>query len=139
MDFQYHGVEHGWGLSLDYVFKYFVLGFNYNWGETNDYIKTNNGMEYYVGGNYRYHIVKQFYVEGRMLAGWYNWNTKIKTGKSSSDEVNTNKAFIGINPRIGLDFDGWGISAGYRWDYVDFKFDKDHKFDRFTIGISIGI
>ncbi len=136
-DFQYHAIEDGWGIGIDYVIKYYVLGYNILGGKTNDIISHNLGGEIYLGGNYRYHFTKNLYIEGRVLAGYYYWNIQYKN--SIMKEQNKNKVFMGFSPRIGLQFGSWGISAGYRWDYLDFKFDKDNCLDRLTIGLSFGI
>jgi opacity protein-like surface antigen len=139
---KYHAIEKGWGVGLDYVFSHFLIGYNYLFGETGDMVKSNSGMEIYAGGNYRYHITEQFFVEGRLMAGWYNWEieTKYKSGKTTkTNKITTDKAFLGFAPQIGIDFGSWGINAGYRWDWVDFQFDKDHTADRFTIGLVFGL
>ena len=44
--------------------------------------------------------------------------------------------YVGATPRVGLNFNGYSIFAGYRWDFLDFKFDKEHKGDYFTVGIA---
>ena len=45
-----------------------------------------------------------------------------------------------VTPKIGLrlftwDEIDWGIQAGYRWDFQEFKFSKAYTADYFTIGI----
>lgn len=135
-DFIYHGIEKGWGASMETVWNHFLFGFGYYSGETNDYLKTNNGFELFLGGNYRFFLANNFYVEGRLMAGWYSWSTEFKAGKSSSrDDVN--KLFVGVSPRIGIQFGKVAISGGYRWDYVDFEFDKDHCLDRWNVGLTV--
>lgn len=137
-DIMYHGIEKGWGIGMDGVWNHLLWSVGYYSGETNDYLTKNNGMQIALGGNYRYHLSEFLYIEGRAFVGWYNWSTAAKiAGKRVEDDIN--KVFVGFSPRIGLDFGSWGISGGYRWDYVDFKFDKDHRMDRFTVGISFGI
>lgn len=138
MDVQYHAIENGWGIGLNYVISGFVLGFDYLFGKKNDYIRNNGGMEFYIGGNYRYRIIENFYVEGRVLAGYYYWKTEYNS-KTNLENDSANKLYLGLSPRIGLQFGSWAISAGYRWDYIDFKFDKDHCLDRFNIGLTFGL
>ncbi len=139
---KYHAIEKGWGVGLDYIISHIVIGYDYLFGETNDYVKTNSGMQFYLGGNYRYHFTENFFIEGRLMAGWHNWEleTKYKVGKTTKTNKDTSdKAFLGFSPQVGLDFGSWGIIAGYRWDWVDFNFDKDHTFDRFTVGLVFGL
>lgn len=134
-DVQYNAIENGWGIGIDYVVSNVLFGYDYLFGKTNDYVNTNNGMEIYLGGNYRYRIIENLYVEGRAMIGYYYWKTEFKGGGDDS----ANKVFLGFSPRVGLQFGKWAISAGYRWDYVDFKFDKEHCLDRFNIGLTFGL
>ena len=48
-----------------------------------------------------------------------------------------------MSPRIGLKIckfnngGGIAITGGYRWTFMKFEFDKEHKSDFFSAGISI--
>ena len=95
------------------------------------------GMEIYAGGNYRYHITEYIYLEGRIFAGYYQWDTKFNKVKGYSiDDIKVREAFLGISPRAGLRYKKVAISAGYRWDWVKFKFKKENCLDRFNIGLT---
>lgn len=131
----YHAIEDGWGISMDYVMSYFVLGWGMYFGDKGDYFSANDGYEIYIGGNYRYHATKNFYFDARVLGGYYSWTAKTK-GKSG-DEFKTKEGFIGLSPTVGLQFNKFNIFAGYRWDWVKFKFKKENCLDRFTAGIGI--
>lgn len=130
----YHAIEDGWGLSLDMVMGYFVLGYGMYFGDKGDSYTTNDAYEIYLGGNYRYHLTKNFYFDARVLGGYYSSTVKAK-GKGA-EENKTREGFVGLSPLIGLQFGSVSIFAGYRWDWVKFKFKKENCVDRFTAGIS---
>ena len=56
---------------------------------------------------------------------------------SSAKEEKIKEGFVGISPLVGLQFGKVVITAGYRWDWVKFKFKKENCLDRFTAGVSI--
>lgn len=131
----YHAIKDGWGISMDMVMSYFVLGYGMYWGDKGDYLSTNDGFEIYIGGNYRYHLTKNLFFDARVLGGYYSWTSKMKG--SSAKEEKIKEGFVGISPLVGLQFGKVVITAGYRWDWVKFKFKKENCLDRFTAGVSI--
>ena len=133
MELQYHAIDEGWGLGLSWVASHFVFGYEYFFGKQNEGVTKNMGMEIYLGGNYRYHIIDNVFLEGRVLVGYFNWNLKVK----GYEEQKTNDVFIGLSPRAGLKFGKVAITAGYRWDWNKFKFKKANCLDRFTVGLTI--
>lgn len=138
LDIQYHAIDNGWGIGLDYVVKYFLFGYEYYFGKKNDAINSNMGFEILVGGNFRYHIIKNFYLEGRIFGGYYQWDISYKKGKGYDiEDTKTREAFFGVSPRAGIQFGKVAISAGYRWDWIKMKFKKEYCFDRFTVGLTI--
>lgn len=147
----------GFGVGLDYVFSYINVNAAYIFGKTDDNVTDNAGWQIGIGGNYRYNISKVFYVEGRAGIGYYHWSTKYKYQSGEKEvgpswgnhhttvatydyEKNTaNEAELYVSPRVGVHlFKNLSIVAGYRWDFVKFKFDKEHTNDYFTIGASWG-
>ena len=130
----YHAIEDGWGLGMDMVMGYFVLGYGMYFGDKGDYLSTNDGYEIYLGGNYRYFFTKNLYFDARVLGGYYSWTSKMK-GKGAEEEK-VREGFVGLSPLVGLQFGNVAITAGYRWDWVKFKFKKENCLDRFTAGIS---
>lgn len=120
---------------MDLVMGYFVFGYGMYWGDKGDYLATNDGYEIYIGGNYRYHATKNLYFDARVIGGYYSWTAKMK-GKGA-DENKAREGFVGLSPIVGLQFNKVSIFAGYRWDWVKFKFKKDNCLDRFTAGIAI--
>jgi LysM repeat protein len=139
MDIQYHAIDNGWGVGLDYAGNYFILGFDYLFGKTNDVVTTNMGYEFYIGANYRYHITDFLYIEGRVFGGYYHWEAKYKKGYEDMglEDNKANEFFVGVSPRIGLKYGMFGISGGYRWDWIKANFKKENCLDRFNVGISI--
>ena len=129
----YHAIEDGWGYSIDGIISNFVVGYGMYFGDTGKYLRTNYGLEIYIGGNYRYHATKNLYFDARVIGGYYYWETGLEGGK---DKDKTNEGFIGLSPIVGLQFNNFFIFAGYRWDWVKFKLKKDYCIDRFTAGIA---
>ena len=139
-DIMYHSVEE-WGLGIDICYHGLVLGLDFLQGKIPEGVSETHAVQVYLGGNYRYHVNRYFYVEGRILMGYYTW-TKTNRERHSSvgkGRDDTNRFFVGLSPRIGIDFGHWGISAGYRLDVTDIHFSKDRLISRFNLGISIGI
>ena len=138
LDIQYHAIENGWGVGLSFVAQYFVFGYDYYFGKEGGGVRTNMGMEIYLGGNYRYFVTENFYVEGRIIGGYYQWDMKFDKNVGAKDQ-SIKEAFIGLSPRAGLKFGKVAISAGYRWDWVKMKFKKENCLDRFNVGLTIDI
>lgn len=131
----YHAIEDGWGLSMDMIMNYFVLGYGMYFGEKGDYLSSNDGFEIYIGGNYRYRFTKNLFFDARILGGYYSWKVKYE-GKGGGEDK-TNEGFVGLSPMLGAQFGNVSISVGYRWDWVKFKLKKENCLDRFTAGIAI--
>ena len=138
VDIQYHAIENGWGVGLNWVAQYLVFGFDYYFGKTGGGVRTNMGMEIYLGGNYRYYVTENFYVEGRIIGGYYQWDIKFDRNVGAEDQ-SIKEAFIGLSPRAGLKFGKVAISAGYRWDWIKMKFKKENCLDRFNVGLTFDI
>jgi hypothetical protein len=137
MDVQYHGIDNGWGIGVSGGGSYFLFGYDYYFGKKSEGMSSNMGMEIYAGGNYRYHITEYFYLEGRIFAGYYQWDTEFNKVKGYGlDDIKVREAFLGVSPRAGLRYKKVAISAGYRWDWVKFKFKKENCLDRFNIGLT---
>lgn len=156
----YMGIDGGFGINMDMTFGYLDINGGWISGKTNDYIKDNSGWQICVGGNYRYWLGKSFFIEGKAGVGYYHSSVEMRLpsgtktttilGKShTSTTYTTEKESNGefglyVSPRAGLHVGkiagcDWSIVAGYRWDFIKFKFDKDYTNDYFTIGISAGI
>ena len=149
--------DQAFGVGLDYVVSYLNVNASYIFGKTDDTVKDNAGWQIGIGGNYRYNISKVFYVEGRAGIGYYHWSSKYRY-QSGEKEVgpswgnhhttvatydykkNTaNEAELYVSPRVGIHITkNFSIVAGYRWNFIKFKFDKEHTNDYFSIGASWG-
>jgi len=149
-NFDFLGVEKGWGLGMDFGFSHFLIGWGMMNGETNDYVTDNSAFDVHIGGMYRYFIPNSpVYIEGRALFG-VNFGTlkyktvsgysKYGTARYTTNKNNSTDVFLGLTPRIGVNiFKNVGISVGYRWDFVKFKFDKESTRKFFTVGIAATI
>lgn len=149
--------EEGYHLGADFLYKYLILGGGYGFTESeNDKFKAAQRFDFHLGGNYRYYFLENmFYIEGRLLVGYRHYFQKYLAGvreirhetgfgrvyDSYSVEEDIWKTYgkgnmyVGASPRIGMDVGGITLVAGYRWDFMDFKFDKEHKSDFFTVGL----
>lgn len=136
MEWAYEAIENGWGIGMNWVVSYFTFGGDLLLGKRGDFLKTNDGYELYIGGNYRYHITDFLYLEGRIIAGYYHWKTEYKDKGYKELNNSADEAFFGISPRAGLKYKKVAISAGYRWDWIKMKFKKENCLDRFTIGLT---
>lgn len=150
-------------VSADYIYKHIVIGGAYGWSnDANDdpskgsVMKKMNLLDIHVGGNYRYFLNKNFFVEGRMFVGYNHRYREYLAGKeyvhstygvgrtrdTKDEESDLWKTwgegymYVGVSPRIGINFNGIAVNIGYRWDFEEFKFDKSHKDDKFTVGVA---
>lgn len=136
VEFAYEAVENGWGLGMNWTISYFVFGYDFLEGKKGDSFSRNDGYEIFIGGNYRYHLADFFYIEGRIIAGYYHWKTEYKAKGYKDLNNSVDEAFFGISPRAGIKIKKVAISAGYRWDWIKMKFKKENCLDRFTIGLT---
>ena len=119
-----------------------------------------------VGYNYRYYIVPRFYIEGRAgilyshssyeyksgsdnrssraIPSNYGQNHSSSSSSSSSWEKESNGGIgLGIAPQIGICLfqaksgSDLCLIGGYHWTFAEFKFDKEHKNDYFSVGIAV--
>lgn len=140
-DLSYLAVENGFGLGFSMIFNYVVVNFSGIIGDTDKYITKNNAWRAGIGGNYRYWFVNFLYAEGQAGVEYSHASIEYKIDKNNKEKDSDGNVGLFVTPRIGLklfklwDID-WGITAGYRWDFNKFKFDKDHTDKYFTIGIS---
>lgn len=156
-DFSYLFVEDGWGLGIDLTAGHFNLGFNYAKGDETDYLKNNNSWSLSAGYNGRYWLSESFYIEARGGLQYTRGSYEIVTGTKEIvktigygsnkktytttvnvwEEESSGNWGLYLNPRIGLALGkSAAITAGYEWNFNDFKFDKEHTSDYFTVGLS---
>lgn len=153
----YQAIDGGFGLGFNVIVNHFVFTGAFTEGQTNADITENNGWNIGVGYSHRYWLGKQLYIEGQAGVGYYHGSMKIKyvsgtknnssptlghyTTNTYSYKTESNGDFgMFLTPRIGLKLlkvkdTEWGVVAGYRWDFIKFKFNKDYTADYFTIGV----
>ena len=157
-DFSYLAVDDGWGLGGDLLMGHFALGFKYIGGEENDYMKSNTSWILSAGYNHRFWLGEFFYIDARaglqymkssyeMYAGTKTITNTIGYGSNRKEYSYTVEVWedggddgfgLYFTPRVGLALGkSFAISAGYEWNFADFKFDKEHRIDYFTIGMSL--
>ena len=69
----------------------------------------------------------------------YGDNKKVyTTAVQKWDETSDGNFGLFVTPRVGLVLGkSIALTAGYEWNFLDFKFDKEHRSDYFTVGLSI--
>ena len=160
----YLGIEDGWGIGLNIpMMKYAVIDAGYS-SAGSDGVDVSSWYVG-IGGHYRYWFNKWLFIEGNIGvlyghtsididydSGSYstrakpnNFKDNVGTGSSStgSDSYDDSDGAFGLffTPRLGIRLFKFGNSdialvGGYRWNFSDFKFDKEHTSDYFTIGIA---
>lgn len=137
---EYQAVDGGFGLGMNLIINHFVLTGSLQSLETNKYVTTNENWSIGVGYNYRNWLGKTFYIEGTAGVEYIHSTVEVKSGSETAEDSNGEFGLF-INPRIGMKlfkyFDNWiSLTAGYRWDFIKFKFDEDYINDYFTVGLS---
>ena len=122
----------------------------------------NKGKYVGIGGHYRYWFNKWLYCEGNL--GVFYGNTSFeyeveevrtmhydtpalgegdRTYTATRTEEDSDGGFgLFLTPRLGVKIftlkngNALSLGAGYRWNFGDFKFDKEHTSDYFSIGIA---
>lgn len=153
----YLGLDGGSGLGLNLSVGHVVLTGGLTFGDKPEGITENEGWNIGLGYGYRYWLGKSLFVEGQVGAAYYHGTIKYRyvsdtqghygvsgryyTTNTYATEKETSSEFGAfLTPRVGLKLFKFkdqkiGLVAGYRWDFVKFKFDKEHTADYFTIGI----
>ncbi|MBR1879409.1 MAG: hypothetical protein IJ804_01440 [Prevotella sp.] len=142
-DISYQAIENGFGLGMTWVFNHIVLNGSMISGETNSYIKKNEGWRIGLGLNYRHWLANFLFIEGQAGVEYTHGTVEIKVSKNETSENSEGNFGMFLTPRVGLKAlkiagTDWGVVAGYRWDFNKFKFDKDYTAKYFTIGL-IGV
>ncbi len=134
--FNWGFIEKGYGFSTGLMFKGFVL----EYGDISQKWK-NLGMEVSgwrieAGYNYRYWFGDRFFAQALGEIGYGHSSVSYK---GSKDKDSSGGALLTIMPGVGVRI--WrtlSLQAGYRFDFSDFKFDKAHRADYFSLGIQFG-
>ncbi len=159
IDASYLAIEDGWGLGANFMYKNFTLGLKfYGMDDAAGFSENYYQLGVNIGYNLRYWLGKSFYVEARggvqylhysyeFLASeeyvenviGYGDNKKVYTTTVQKwDETSDGNFGLFVTPRLGLVLGkSIALTAGYEWNFLDFKFDKEHRSDYFTVGLSI--
>jgi hypothetical protein len=118
----------------DYVWASLELGGMATYGDlyksNKDFYKDNFMLKFSVGGDYKFFLGEQFYLEGRAGVGYW-WS---KAGKGVDGDGNV---YLTLQPRIGWKFaEHWGVFAGGQFDFYKFKFSKGYNQGYGTIGVA---
>ena len=145
---EYEAHEDGGAVGMEYSFSGFLFGGAYGWLKDSEYMKSSSFWNIHTGYNFSFNIPQApVFLDLRVLFGYYGMSYDIingysKYGNPTYKTKNDGDVFLGLNPRIGVELAKiYGASicivAGYRWDCLKFKFDKENTDDFFTIGFSI--
>lgn len=155
-ELEYQGIEKGFGIGLNIFIKNVYLSVaTLSFDDIEKSIRNRSGWNVSAGYDYRYYLAKIFYIEGRAGIGYEHVSAEYAAGEKSTErhsisgtytststewkKEGNGEFFLTVNPRVGVKVCKiWGsdfnIIAGYRWDFVKFKFDKDNTIDYFTVG-----
>lgn len=134
--FNYGFVEKGYLFHINFMVKGYFLEYGMGSQDFKDAgFETDNWMVT-AGYNYRYWLGRSVYLQGAAGIGYAH--TKV-TVKGSRDEDSSGGAIFTLRPALGLRvWKSMSLEAGYRWNFSEFKFDKEHTSDYFNIGINFG-
>lgn len=139
--FDYLAIEDAIAIGMRWDASFFLFEFDYMAGETNKYVKESTSWNIGLGANYRHWLAKWLYVEGSAALAYYHSKVEYDFDGENRKEKG-NEVGLYVTPRVGLRLiktknTNISVVGGYRWDFIKFKFDKDHMRDNFTVGISI--
>jgi len=163
VDMEYLNVDNGFGVAYSLIINRLLITGAASFGDGANNIRNVNSWYLGLGYNYRTYLNPILYVDLQAAAvysgGSYEYVSGTETqthtmisGTTWTTEKNIwskeSNSYINclIHPRIGLklfsfklygDKTDFNLTAGYQWDFREFKFDKSHKQDYFTIGISL--
>lgn len=157
VDAEYQAIDggSGYGLNISCGGKNggLVLKGAITSGKTNSDITKNEGWNIGIGYGYRYWFNKMFFVEGQAGVGYYHGTVEMRyedgvndhysvalghytTTKYSKKKDSNGEFGCFFQPRIGVNIaKGYGLFAGYNWDFIKFKFNKDYTSDYFSVGM----
>ncbi|MBQ7686381.1 MAG: hypothetical protein IJT28_04000 [Bacteroidaceae bacterium] len=141
------------GYSLHYTFfDYINIGYFQDLLKT-DGLESNSDVGAFAGGSYRYWAMPALFIEGHAGLGWlyHSWSYKytnynIIGGRTYTTELTASDhksyMFAYFHPRVGVKVyekgnTAWCITAGYRFDAMDFKTDKENLAKYFTFGFAV--
>lgn len=132
--FEYLFIEDGWGWGINWLpLDNWFLNYSMNYGDTNDYIKSNNALKLATGYNGRYWFNDHIYLDGAIGIEW--WYSSIDCDGADNDSSSSELALM-FAPKIGLNLgSNICVNIGYRWDFNKFKFDSDYIHDYCTVGL----
>ncbi len=129
---EYRQVDGGFGVGMNLTNYGFVFDLSYLSGGTDgvDMISYNVGF----GGNYRVWLGKTAYLDLQAGLAFYSSSLKIEGAKSSTSDTSLG---LFATPRLGVKLgENVAITAGYRWDFPEFKFEDLGDKGQFTIGLT---
>ncbi len=144
---------------MSLLINHIIIDGGMGFGKTTDDLRTNDNWWVGLGYNYRYHLNKNFYIDGRAICDYVTGTLESVTGKETHTYTSgmlagrtyetkiwskkTDGDFsLRISPKVGVrlcKFLGSDLHlvGGYEWYFRKFKTDKGCKFDYFTLGISL--
>ncbi len=139
-------IKDGFGISANSSwlgFLDFGIYFDHYKDVKNDYFEIENNRDwgFFTGGKYKYWPMEFLYIEGQVGLGWH-WSSASYKYNGGWETQKSNSIFCYITPRVGVKvitikkYDVF-LTAGYRWDAMKFKFNKENMNDFFTLGFSV--
>lgn len=132
-------ITNGWQIGTNIIYKHILIGGSACFGNKTDFQKDLFRWYGHVGGNYRYFFLDDdLYIEGRILFGYQAGSYKVSLNGNDWDKVKEDgEMYLGISPRLGMNFGKISAVVGYRWDFPEFKINKEnYKNGYFTVGLA---
>lgn len=151
---RYHN---GWGVGVNLIFLDMCGAIATARFEDLEDVRDRYGWNISIGMDHRFCIGKIFFLEFGAGIGWkvynYEYSSIEETEYYSKDlggyttikkwyEEREGNGFMYFTPRFGFkilnirDYEFLCVSAGYRFDYLDYEFSKSNLANYFTIGLS---
>lgn len=124
-----------------------VWGLEFYKGKTNETITTNWAWSFFAGWQGRHFFSKEIFIEGKVVGKW--WDSTCKSNRANLDEhgnvtsyteETNNDAYFALvaSPRVGVIFcKSIAVTAGYFWQFNEFKIYETPSVKGFTVGVDV--
>ncbi len=155
LNVDYQFLEGGYGLGFGLALNHFLINGSLKNGETKTPVTKNSGWDIGVGAHYRFWLKNVLFIDADLGVRYAKWTTEYTTKENTGGHTTPSGVYIPeyeydktsnssgnfglfIAPKIGINiYNGFSLTASYRWDFSEFKFDSDHTGDYFNLGLVI--
>lgn len=134
--FNWGFIEKGHIYHTGLMFNGFLIEYGDLSQEWKDLGMKTSGWRLQAGYNYRYWFGNRLFAQAMAAIGYGHGSVEYK---GSSDKQSSGGGILSIAPGVGVRiWNTLSLQVGYRFDFNDFKFDKEHTGDYINIGIQFG-